>query len=80
MRRVRCLVGFHQCEHHVNREKGRPGGGYDLCFPPRPGEEVLRGGGKPLLQRTPYRLSTDQGTRSDKWVGRCPGWRAICPP
>ena len=31
MRRVLCLVGFHQWEHHVNREKSGHGGGYDLC-------------------------------------------------
>lgn len=31
MRRVLCLVGFHHWEHHINREKSGPGGGYDLC-------------------------------------------------
>ena len=31
MRRVLCFVGFHHWEHHINREKGGPGNGWDLC-------------------------------------------------
>lgn len=31
MRRVLCFVGFHHWEHHVNREKGGPDNGWDIC-------------------------------------------------
>jgi hypothetical protein len=31
MRHVLCLVGVHHWEHHVNREMGGKGAGYELC-------------------------------------------------
>ena len=31
MRRVLCFVGFHDWEHHVNREKEGPDPGWDIC-------------------------------------------------
>ena len=31
MHRVLCLVGIHHWEHHVNREMGGKGAGFDLC-------------------------------------------------
>jgi len=31
MRHVLCLAGIHRWEHHVNREMGGKGSGYDLC-------------------------------------------------
>jgi hypothetical protein len=31
VRRVLCLVGIHHWQHHVNREMGGAGSGYDLC-------------------------------------------------
>lgn len=26
-----CLGGIHRCRHHLNRQIGGPGGGYDIC-------------------------------------------------
>lgn len=31
MGRLLCLVGIHRWQHHVNRQIGGTGGGYDLC-------------------------------------------------
>jgi hypothetical protein len=28
---IRCVVGRHDWQHHVNKEMGGPAAGYDLC-------------------------------------------------
>lgn len=50
MRRVMCYVGFHHWEHHVNREKSGPGGGYDLCSRCGRERKSYEGGGNPSFK------------------------------
>ena len=53
MRRVLCLVGIPHWEHHVNREMGGKGAGFDLCSHCGREKKGVGRGWKPRLQGDP---------------------------